>query len=242
MKLAALMMLSLRVWAAVDNSPLDPHRDNVMMALQLPLANRYQVLTENSERAPEILTQLAFDDSQNLAVRWKSLTALAITQKRKSIPVLERALVSKEWFMRNAAMIAMARADEQATLKWVDKMMEDPALVVRTAAVEAIRTLAAREKNLMLWEKLYAKENFKKQQSLWIRRRIVETLASFARRGEEGRFIRVLEDPDVSLHPPALEALSKITGVVAPTPIRLEQIEFWRSWWEENQAQLHIQI
>jgi HEAT repeat protein len=240
-----LFALIAHLWASAAQAlptPLDPQRENVLMALQLPLVNRHAALLRGGEDVPEALAGLAFDKSQALGVRWKALTALAMTERERAAPVVERALTSPEWYLRNAGLIAMTYVSEPRALSWSAQLLNDPALVVRTAAVQTLRKLGAREHRDLLWDKLYAKENFKGRQSLWIRRHIVETLAVLARRGEEHRFVRVLADEDASLHRPATEALEKITGLAAPPGSAGERADFWRQWWTENQGLSNIRI
>ena len=107
---------------------------------------------------------------------------------------------------------------------WARKLLSDPSLVVRTSAVKVIRESNDRASESHLWQELYHKINYRGAQSLWIRRHIVETLSDFSTQGSEGQFVSLLDDPDRSLHAPAMKALEKLTGQTS------QSRKFWKAW------------
>jgi len=210
-------------------------------ALAMPFAGRLEALENQGAQGYRNLMSIMFDEKMPMATRWRAVTAAGRIGGKESVPELERALKRPEWFMRNAGLVALAKIDRKAAIQWARKLASDRALVVRAAAVETLADLHDTESAGLLWEKLYAKENFRHQQSLFIRRRIVEALAMFKPVGAEGKFIRVLGDSDENLHPLAILALERLTN--NPLGTSKDTLAFkrerWRKWWAERaQARL----
>lgn len=207
-------------------------------ALTMPLANRLETLERQGEQGYRNLVTIMFDENMTMDIRWRAVTAVGRIGRRESLPEIERALRHNDWFMRNAGLVALARIDRNAAIDWAHRLVSDKALVVRAAAVETMADLRDTSAVPVLWKKLNAPENFHRNQSLFIRRRIVEALAILAKAGDESKFIGVLNDPDQTLHPLAVMALEKTTKSVLgaskdPTPVRRE---LWQSWWRDQEA------
>ena len=151
-----------------------------------------------------------------MPIRWKALTSLPHLYPKRSLPLVLKALNSSVWFLRNAGLIAMESLNTNESLKWAGHFLNDPSLIVRTAAVDLIKKHKARRYKFQLLQKLNAPDSFYKNQSLWIRRHITEALADFCEPGEEEFFISLLKDSDKSLHPFAVSALEKLTGKTFP--------------------------
>lgn len=209
-----LVGFSVVTSAAVAAIPkmTDVKNSELILALRLPLETRIKAVQALGEGGFESLQKMSMDESQPLQIRWRAVTAMGRVSAKKSIPFLEKALKSSDWLMRNAALLALSHADRARGLAAATAMLEDPALVVRTSAVQVIDELNGTEKLDLLWQKLFAKENFHNGHSLWIRRHITDLLAKYAKPGWEAKFQRVLEDEDEALHPMAIQALEKTTG------------------------------
>lgn len=209
-------------------------------ALELPLLERISALRAQPH-AYENLKSLMFAKSNSMDVRWKAVTAVGrIGSKAQAKADLVRALQASEWYMRNAALIAMVNVDRAESLKWARQLMSDKALVVRSAAVDVLAQSRDIASASLLWTKLNAKENYRGKQSLFIRRRIVEALAEMEGKGAEPKFVAVLGDKDASLHEPAIEALERLTkrSLGAPgEPVQFRRAQ-WQQWYKENKATL----
>jgi HEAT repeat protein len=186
--------------------------DGVRMALQLPLPNRLKALAMQGPKTFERLQELAQAKSESLETRWRAITAMGRIEPVRAKPFLEAAMQSPDWSMRNAALVVIQYGERTWAVEWAKKLLDDDALVVRTAAVEAIDKMNAIELEDSLWQKLYSKENFKNGKSLWIRKHIARTLTRFARPGQERSFKQILTDEDTTLHSAAIEALTKLTS------------------------------
>lgn len=215
------LLFSVSAFAA----PMKPHTPKISSPLH---SNLYQdvkthlahspekrslVLRSMGKEAKQALAEISFEKAETLGVRWKALVAMGRLDPKFAQPHLEAALLSNEWFMRNAALVVVSYGDRDWAIKKARVAMHDPALVVRTAAVKVLGDVRAREAAPLLWEKLNASENFRRGESLWIRPIIGETLALMARPEDKAAFQKLLndKDPKVKLH--AQVALDKINGV-----------------------------
>lgn len=219
---------------------------NIKMILDLPLKNRIQALSDYGSRGFVILSRFVFSDKEKMPIRWKALISLARLYPEKSLPMVKKALHSSVWFLRNAGLIAMEIINPKESVRWAGQFLNDPSLVVRTAAVTMIKKHKASQYKMQLIGKLNAPDSFYKNKSLWIRHHIASALADFCEPGEEKMFISFLQDPDERLHSPAIGALEKLTGKtfraadkektrdIAEEKGVKTQKQMWISWWSES--------
>ena len=213
---------------------------NIKMILGLPLENRKQSLSNyDSSKVFIVLKHLVFSNKEKMPIRWKALTSLARLYPEQSFPLVQKSLRSSLWFLRNAGLIAMEILDPEEGVRWAGQLLNDPALIVRTAAVSMIKKHKAGQYKFHLLQKLNAPDSFHKNRSLWIRHHIVSTLVDFCEPGEEKMFVSFLQDPDERLHPSAITALEKITGKTfrysdEKKEVRAKaQTQMWISWWSD---------
>ena len=180
-------------------------------ALTLPMNVRIGALRAQGPEGYRTLTFIMFDQKASMNERWKATTAVGRLGGELSVPELERAYKSSEWFMRSAALMAMQKIDRVRGVRWAQELLDDKALVVRAAAVDSLAESRAASSAPALWRTLYAKSNYSEGESLWIRRRIVETLASIEGPESKPRFLKALADRDESLHAAAIEGLERIS-------------------------------
>lgn len=211
----------------------------VRMALQQPNKESLRLL-KKMPWAVKSMTQLALNPEVKIEERWSSL--ISIGRLAPQSPFLEQAVQHTEWFMRNAALLALTQGPRDRALRWSRKLLDDPALVVRTAAVKTIRRLKANEMESLLWKDLNSPKNFKKGESLWIRKHIVETLGDFSRPGQEPQFIKLLKDPDPRVHAAAIKALEKITGMQFTGSNTTIQRKAWLFWWNQKTPSSSVDI
>ena len=221
--LMILLLFAVKATAAVP-SP------GVNKALSKTSIARIADLRSKGPKVYGELRTVAFDPEKPYQIRWRALMSLAWMGQKESKQDLELALKSKDWFMRDGALLALSQIDSVSAKIWARKLLADPALVVRTTAVKVIRRLNDTESETQLWGELYRKINYRGNQSLWVRRHIVETLAEFSSQGTEKKFAVLLDDPDQSLHLPAMRALERLTGKKPGRASRL----FWKTWAKNN--------
>lgn len=237
----ASMLGLVVVVAAIESSAAIKNSNaslEVKSTLEKPLSERIKVLRAQGDAGYAKLVGTMFDKTANMETRWRAVTAVGLLRGAGSRPDLEKALASDEWFMRNAALVALSNVDRRSSIPWARKLLSDPALMVRWAAVDTISNLRDDGALPLLWEKLNAPENFRAAQSLFIRRRIVETLAALEKKGRENKFIEILKDRDESLHPIATAALECLTGVTLGTAEETFKTkkDRWLKWWSERDA------
>jgi HEAT repeat protein len=182
------------------------------------------------------LRRLAFNDDTALGLRWQAFMAMVQLGEKESLPEVQTALESPDWFMRDAALRVLPNLDrERAYRAGVDKL-HDSALVVRSSAVDALAKIKNPNCTEDLWKELYSKENFIRHQSLWIRKHIVEALAEIAPRGSEAKFIKILDDSDSRLFAPAIKGLERVTGkkLGAENVPPVYRRYYWKKWYQEH--------
>ncbi len=208
--------------------------------LELPLLERLSTLRAQPH-AYENLKALMFNKANSMDVRWKAVTAMSHVGKVADAKAdLVRTLQAPEWYMRNAGLIALSNLDHSSAVSWARRLLSDKALIVRSAAVDVISQSHDITSSGLLWEKLYAKENYRGHQSLFIRRRIVEALADIEGKANAGKFVAILQDKDSTLHEPAMEALARITkaNVTSPSAPLATRRTQWENWYKQNKATL----
>ena len=182
------------------------------------------------------LQRLTFSSEQPLGLRWEAFMAMVRLGDRESIPEINKALNSGEWFLKDAALKVLPAVDKDLAYKAALIKLNDSALVVRTSAVDVLGQVKNPKCAEKLWSQLYSKENYMKHQSLWIRRHIVEALADLAPKGSEDKFVKVLDDSDSTLFAPAIKGLERLTGkkLGDPTLPPVYKRYFWKKWYGEK--------
>ena len=155
----------------------------------------------------------AFSDTQEMAVRWNSLMQMTKMKKNESVMDLKKALGSKTWYMRNAGLIALDSINPELAFEVAKKQLEDPALVVRSAAVDV---LAKNKKKIaevreLLWKEIHSKRNKNKAKSLWIRPQIGQYLANDPLPSEREKFLTLADEKDEEVRQIAEKALQKLS-------------------------------
>ncbi len=103
-----------------------------ILTLPEPLRQQHVIGREN-ELYPQMIS-IAFSKKQSVEMRWKALTMSAHLKKQDSVVDLKKALASPDWFMRNAALLALQSVSPAEGRKAAQILINDKALVVRSAA------------------------------------------------------------------------------------------------------------
>jgi len=205
----AALALSLSTLAAVPKKAF-----SVENALKLSPEERISLLRKIGPNSYRDLHVIAFDQSRPYSMRWRAVVSMAWLGGREAVIDLEKALDDKDWFMRDAGLKGLAKIDKVKAMTWAKKLLDDPALVVRSAAVQTLHDLNDVSAESLLWEKLDAPENFRGEQSLFIRRQILSALVDLSTsKGTAVKFAKFLTDKDKSLHLVAVEGIERSTGV-----------------------------
>lgn len=87
---------------------------------------RMDQLQVNPKAKYRALRDLAFDQKAELRLRWKAIMSLALIGREESLPELEQAAASPEWYMRDAALKAMVRVAPDAARNWAVAFCQIP--------------------------------------------------------------------------------------------------------------------
>lgn len=218
------------------NAAIPQNTDSIINILERPLRQRVAQLKNYGQSGIQKLYGIAFDKNQTVKIRWKALMTLVYIGQKESLPIVRQALRSSEWFMRDAGLKAISKISQSDALVWARRLLTDSSLIVRTSAVAVIRRYNDEQSAEVLWKGLYAPQNYRGQQSLWVRRHIVEALANMELKGQESKFLRVLDDRDKSLHQPAIKGLEKLTGFTFSKKYKSVGLQknAWKKWWAES--------
>lgn len=156
------------------------------------------------------LKNVVFDSNYPLEVRWDAYHKVVTKNKKESIPMAKKAIQSKDWFLREAGLKTLvALKPEEAKVVAKNMLEKDPSMLVRAQALSAIKILNDKSSEKLLWQTLKDPKNFRGEQSLWIRPKIVATLMEF-KMGDKNQFKELLEDKDPQVQRLARQALKKL--------------------------------
>ncbi|MBK9321841.1 MAG: HEAT repeat domain-containing protein [Bdellovibrionaceae bacterium] len=236
---AMLAIFPLRVsFAAVPTKEV--MNSKVLEILNLPLENRVQVTKGLNQDLYKDYITVAFSETQSMRLRWRALMMAAEARREKATPDLLKASSHKQWFMRNAALVALAEFNNNEAQKLAKSLLKDKALVVRSAAVEVLQANPRPEVRDLLWEEMSEKHNFRNKESLWIRAQIVEALAQKPSDHELKLFTKLIEDRDERVQSAAVTGLEKLTGVSLGESkmSRQKLIGLWQNYVRREKLQL----
>ncbi len=154
----------------------------------------------------------AFSETQEMSVRWNSLMKMTKMKKNESLIDLKKALSSNTWYMRNAGLIALDSINPELAYDVAKKQLNDPALVVRSAAVDVLakNKMKTAEVRDLLWKEINSKKNKVKTKSLWIRPQISHFLANDPQPHEREKFLSLADEKDEEIRQIAEKALLKL--------------------------------
>lgn len=182
------------------------------------------------------LRTIAFSDKYSMTERWNAFMSYVQKENKNSMPEIKSALLSEDWFMRDAALKILPLVDAQVAKDQAQIILQkDKSLIVRTTAVDILKSLNDKASAKLLWEALKDKKNFRKKQSLWIRPRILTTLIAFEDKNYS-EYIKLLDDSDIRLQKLALFALEKFMNKKMGNDKDSLDIHIgrWKTWWTQQ--------
>ena len=180
---------------------------NFLQILDLPLEKRLGYLRKNSSRSFSKLSVIFKSKKYSDELKWKALMAMTRLDSQRAQPYIRQSLRHRSWYFKNAGLIALEIFNPQMAVAYARRFLDHPSLILRTASVDVIRRQRAYQYRSLLKEKLYAKENYRNDVSLWIRPRIVQTLSEFSNANDQSFFTALLDDSDVQVQAIALKTL-----------------------------------
>jgi hypothetical protein len=204
--------------------------------LTMPEQNRYLLTQKKADEYYPALMNISKSPQQTLAMRWKALTLAAHLKKAKALPELQEALRAQEWFMRNAALVSIQSFDPLQGKAAAKILLQDKALVVRSAAVDVLSKDLDPKTRALLWTELDASYNFRNKQGLWVRGQILSSLSIQPEKSETQKFVKFLNQDDIGNQKHAIAALEILAGKQLGTKkSSLQQRKtLWLNWAKAN--------
>lgn len=148
-----------------------------------------------------------------MSARWQALIKAADVATYAQIEQIKSFAKSKEWYMRNASLVALEKINVNHAMNEAQFLLKDKALVVRSAAVDVLSRKFTRENRNLMAAELSKPYNFSGKQSLWIRPKIFNLIAEKATTDDRAFFTKYLFDTDTKIARSAAATLEKITNV-----------------------------
>jgi HEAT repeat protein len=182
------------------------------------------------------LKHRAFDRDQGLSVRWKALVLAARIGGSSMSTELKEASRSSEWYMRSASLAAAGQVSFNESLVLARKLVNDKALVVRSAAVDILGESDESKDRDILWKVIDDPKNKRKGQSLWIRSQALNCLIKNPGRKDIPNLIKILKEDDAELSAIVILGLEKISDFKFgyEQESLAEKKQRWLSWWDLN--------
>jgi HEAT repeat protein len=161
----------------------------------------------------QILKETAFSPEHTLGERWAALQSMGKEDFQISKGDLIAALQSKEWFVRNAALLALPKTHRTFVREWSERLLFDKALVVRTQAIKNLIEIKAQESWPEIFRALNHKMNFHGNYSLWIRPYLAKALALYPPKDWKNVYRKMLTDKDPQVQVWAVIGLEEKSGL-----------------------------
>lgn len=173
--------------------------------------------------------------------RWVSARALGKIGGKDAVAMLRSTATGDKFsMMRLAAIHGLKDLNDPASYDVFLKALQDDAMVVRSAAAQALGQLGDPRAVTPLVQALNREDNFYRGRSLWVRRHIVSALGKIESRAAVSVLIMTLDDADHTVGAAAVASLEQVTKVSFRVPAANSQERLartapkWKSWWEEN--------
>lgn len=175
--------------------------------------------------------KIAQNPSLPMSTRWQSLIKAAEQAGPAQISEIAAFAKSNDWFMRNAALVALEKINSGYAMDQAKLLVQDKALVVRSAAVDMLSKRNTLEVKRIFAEELSKPYNFSGRQSLWIRPQIMKVIAAGASSEDRQFMAKHLFDSDKKVAALSAAALEKISS------IRFEdknKVQSWQNYVKKN--------
>ena len=228
-------------------TPVDQEIDQVLARIsdketdEISDKTDFDRLLELDQAAVIRLSQVLRNANAKYDHRWVAARALGKIGGKDATKTL-RAVIAEDKFsmMRLAAIHGLKDMNDPKSYEVFVKALTDDAMVVRSAAADALGTLGDPRAVGPLVDALNKEDNFYRGRSLWVRRHIVSALGKIESRSAVSTLIQTLDDADHTVGVAAVASLEQVTKVSFRVPAKDSQERLartapkWKSWWEEN--------
>lgn len=175
--------------------------------------------------------KMAQATSLPMSTRWQSLIRAAELAGPEQIAQISAFAKSTDWYMRNAALVALEKIDTSYAIDQAKILVQDKALVVRSAAVEMLA-----KKNTLEIRRIFADElnkgyNYSGKQSLWIRPQMMKVIAKFVSQDDRQFLAKYLFDSDKKVAAISATALEKISSIRFDDK---NKVQAWQDYVKKN--------
>lgn len=205
----------------------------VMLCLQSAMSSvvHAAVATGNGPEATTFIAEYktAKNEALPMKQRWAALqkaTTLASGDEFLKVVAFGD---SKDWFMRNASLVALEKSGSDMVYDQAKKLITDKALVVRSAAADILMRLNNDAVKRIFSAELEKKYNFNGKSSLWIRRQMMTHLVKNSTASERDFYVRYLYDQDIEIAAISTHALEKITKIRFTAANNKDLVKQWQA-------------
>lgn len=175
--------------------------------------------------------KIAQNTTLPMSARWQALIKAAELSTAQQIPEITAFAKSDDWFMRNAALVALEKINQSYAIDEAKVLVQDKALVVRSAAVDMLA-----KKNTIEIRQIFATElakpyNFSGKQSLWIRPQIMKIMAKTASSYDRQIMAKYLFDSDKKVAALSAAGLERISSIRFD---KKNKIQAWQQFVKKN--------
>lgn len=227
--MAALIAFLLSIGAAWAG----PAEDVLTAAdSNLPTAMREEAYKRLTDPGSTVAVSKLIDDKDTSSPqRWVLIRSLGDNPSGEARDLLVKLLTSSDALVRIAVVQAMADRKDVSLTGRVAARLEDPAMLVRSAAAEALGRMKDPTALADLGRALADPSNSYKGTSLWVRRKFVDAMGLIG--GEESvRYLaRALEDSDPEVVKSAVRGLEGVAGFsFHEGRSEAQELEAWKRW------------
>lgn len=217
-----------------------PIKQKILMVSQSQLKssadwNAFYSSLKNEYGPPALsaLHQLALDEKNAESARWISIFAIAKIGEENSFHYLKQYMNHSHWMIRDAALKAAAAIDAQRLSDSIQKRLQDPALAVRTTAVQVIQKLNLKSAAPKLVAQLHHPMNYYDAQALqkplWIHKYILQALLHFDYQAATPDLVKLLEKiKEPRMQRSLLATLAKLNHKDFSKKSTNEQLYLWK--------------
>lgn len=228
-------------------TPVDQEIDQVLARIadkdtgEVSDKSDFERLLELDGAAIPRLSTVLKDSNAKYDHRWVSARALGKIGGKAALKTLRTTAAEDKFsMMRLAAIHGLKDQNDPASYDVFVKALKDDAMVVRSAAADALGHLGDPRAVTPLIDALNREDNFYRGRSLWVRRHIVSALGKIESRAAVSVLIETLDDADHTVGTAAVASLEQVTKVSFRVPAANPQewlartAPKWKTWWEEN--------
>ncbi len=166
-----------------------------------------------------------------MSQRWDALIQASELAEGDQIKEVLSFSKNKDWFMRNALLVALDKADNDLVYDKAKDLVSDKALVVRSAAVDVLNRLESAEVRKLLLDEVSKSYNFVNGKSLWIRSQIMKSMIKKPNQSEMSTYAKLIFDKDIEIAELSSQALERLSKVRFEGK---EKIKSWQNYIKEN--------